>query len=647
MINTQHKRVAKQTFYTIPIGPQLQALWRSPEGARAMKYRRTRTEEVLAELAENDGRIGAYDDVLTGSDYIKAVQDGDIAPTDMVLIFSTDGAQLYKKKASDTWISIFIVVDHSPDVRYKKNAVAPAFFVPGPNKMKVIESFLLPTLHHLSALQKEGLQIWDADLGEQFISRIYLLLACADAVALAMISGLVGHHGKHACRIYCPLTGRHKKGGSHYYPVLREPIGGSGLGSNHPDVNINDITGGSVERYETNLVRVKNARDMEDFEDIRLETGICKPTVFSGLVRRLKIPKPFSPDIMHVTTTNASQLMLLLYRGKMNVGTGDRKRTWDWAVLKNAVWTRHGAAVAQMTQYLPGSFDRPPRNPALKISSGYKAWEYLLYLYGLCPAMLYGILPNKYWKHLCKLVCGVRIITQRRITAEALQKAHRALLEFADEFEVLFYQRMHSRLHFIRPVVHTLCHLAQEVARIGPGSYSSQWTIERTIGNLGEEVKQPSNPFANLSERGLRRAQVNALKAMIPTLEPNSNRPPRGSIDLDNGYLLLRAKQRTAAVVTDAEANAINTYLHNLRFPARDPASLKVTRWARLRLPNGQHARSLWKEQLKPPHKIRTSRNVKVSFGCVPDRRSSEFSCSSGTDAKWILQKSSTISDCK
>jgi hypothetical protein len=321
---------------------------------------------------------------------------------------------------------------------------------------------------------------------------------------------------------------------------------------------------------------------------------------------------------MHLTTPNASDLMLALYRGKMRVGAGDSKRSWDWAVLKGAVWRNHGAAVANMTQYLPGSFDRPPRNPALKISSGYKAWEYMLYMYGLCPAMLYGILPNKYWKHLCKLVCGVRIITQRRNTAEGLQRAHRALLEFADEFEVLFYQRKHSRLHFVRPVVHTLCHLAQEVARIGPGSYSSQWTIERTIGNLGQEVKQPSNPFANLSERGLRRAQVNALKTMIPTLEPSTgnNRPPRGSIDLDNGYLLLRAKQRTAAVVTEAEASAINTYLRNLIFPARDPASLKVTRWARLRLPNGQHARSLWKEQLKPPlaHKTRTARNVKVSL---------------------------------
>ena len=37
--------------------------------------------------------------------------------------------------------------------------------------------------------------------------------------------------------------------------------------------------------------------------------------------------------------------------------------------------------------YLPGSFDCPPHNPAEKISSGYKVWKFLLYLYGLGPGV--------------------------------------------------------------------------------------------------------------------------------------------------------------------------------------------------------------------------------------------------------------------
>jgi hypothetical protein len=60
--------------------------------------------------------------------------------------------------------------------------------------------------------------------------------------------------------------------------------------------------------------------------------------------------------------------------------------------------------------------------------------------------------------------------------------------------------------------------ISPEVTRLGPPICSSQWTMEHTIGNLGEEIWQLSNPYANLSQRGLLRCQVNALKAMILNL---------------------------------------------------------------------------------------------------------------------------------
>ena len=66
--------------------------------------------------------------------------------------------------------------------------------------------------------------------------------------------------------------------------------------------------------------------------------------------------------------------------------------------------------------------------------------------------------------------------------------------------------------------------------------------MERTIGNLGEEIRQPSNPFANLSHRGLLRCQTNALIAIFPSLRPAERDFPRGVLDLGGGYLLLRAQ---------------------------------------------------------------------------------------------------------
>ena len=97
--------------------------------------------------------------------------------------------------------------------------------------------------------------------------------------------------------------------------------------------------------------------------------------------------------------------------------------------------------VANATPHIPGSFDRPPRNPAEKISSGYKAWEFLLYFYGLGPALFHGILPDIYWQHYCKLVRAIRILMQEEITPEELVEAHQKISEFSEEFETFYVKR--------------------------------------------------------------------------------------------------------------------------------------------------------------------------------------------------------------
>lgn len=74
-----------------------------------------------------------------------------------------------------------------------------------------------------------------------------------------------------------------------------------------------------------------------------------------------------------------------------------------------------------------------------------------------------------------------------------------------------YAQRRVNRIHFIRPCLHALLHLPPEVRHLGPNILYATWTMKQAIGNLGEEIRQPSNPFLNLSERGVFRAQVNSL----------------------------------------------------------------------------------------------------------------------------------------
>jgi hypothetical protein len=165
----------------------------------------------------------------------------------------------------------------------------------------------------------------------------------------------------------------------------------------------------------------------------------------------------------------------------------------------------------------------------------------------------------------------------------------------------------------VRQSVHAMAHLASEAVRIGPGVYIQQWTLERTIGSLGEEVKQPSNPYANLANRGIRRSQVNALYAMFPDLGDAGVQLPRGAIALEGGYVLLRARDDSPRVLEGAYAYALRDFMLKEMGALSSDWVPACTRWARLRLPNQQVARALWKEG-KSPRTGRRSRNVKVTF---------------------------------
>ena len=143
------------------------------------------------------------------------------------------------------------------------------------------------------------------------------------------------------------------------------------------------------------------------------------------------------------------------------------------------------------------------------------------------------------------------------ISPDDLQRGHRLLCEFAQEFEHLYYQRHADRIHFVQQSIHLLTHIASETIRIGPLSCYSQWTIETAIGNLGQEICQDHDPYANIAQRGVLRAQLNSIIALFPHLDLDNNPSPRGTKNLGQGYTLLRMCQNTSEPVTDAEASAI------------------------------------------------------------------------------------------
>jgi hypothetical protein len=606
------KDVPRQQFCTILLGPQLQALRRSHSGATDMRYldqKLTQVAEMLDNLQAEGSEDMVYDDIFSGSELQDLVERLEITGNDTIVSLSLDGAQLYQNKKSDTWISIWILNNFSPNQRYQKKRILPGTIIPGPNKPKITDSYLYRGIHHLSALQCEnngaGLRMWDAFTSRIIESRIVLALSTADAVGVTEIDGRVGHHGAHGCRLGCRMKGRHKPHTGHYFAVHLKPNNYTVRDCNHPDIDIRNLEMPSSIDYQQDLAKVIASPDQSEYEKNRKATGISKPTILSGLLSDLMIPVPrcFPLDLMHLVFINLGELLIPLWRGTMKCDTTDSLSSWEWVTLTGDVWQAHGRLVADATPFFPSSFHRPPRNPAEKISSGYKAIEYFHYLFGLGPGFFRAVLPSKYWKNFCKLVHGIRIIINRSITGSQLQEAHSRLVQFVEEFENLYYQRRVDRIHFCRPCLHTLLHTAPEVTRVGPGAYYTQFTMERTIGNLGQEIRQPSNPFANLARRALQRSQINALKSIYPELDPKSMfQLPRGAMDVGDGYIMLRPRDKYPVEIPGhlaAEALA-------------QVVTSRIRRWGRARLPNGQVARSFWSEKRRTSQKIRVSRNVKV-----------------------------------
>jgi len=121
---------------------------------------------------------------------------------------------------------------------------------------------------------------------------------------------------------------------------------------------------------------------------------------------------------------------------------------------------------------------------------------------------------------------------------------------------------------------------------------------------LGEEIKQHSNLFSNLSQHGIRQAQVNVLKAMIPQLnmgDSDEGRLPHGSRDLGDRFILLCAQEADPSHFHDCKADALHSYL-GIVSDSVCP-KIPVRCWAKLRIPTGQNCYSAWKEKQKPLQK--------------------------------------------
>ena len=110
------KSIPRKRAVTIPVGPQLQAAYCSQQSGTEMKCRARLTQKMLDEIGEEANiTLPSYADFIHSNQYIDAIRNGQIKPGHIMLMFSIDGAQLYRMKESDRWIYIWVILDRAPD----------------------------------------------------------------------------------------------------------------------------------------------------------------------------------------------------------------------------------------------------------------------------------------------------------------------------------------------------------------------------------------------------------------------------------------------------------------------------------------------------------------------------------------------------
>ena len=92
--------------------------------------------------------------------------------------------------------------------------------------------------------------------------------------------------------------------------------------------------------------------------------------------------------------------------------------------------------------------------------------------------------------------------------------------------------------------------MCEKVIQVGPGAYLTQFTIECTIRDLGQEICQPSNPYANLAQIALQHSQINTLKNIYLELDPNAiSYLPKFAENFEKSFVLLWPRDRYPATI--------------------------------------------------------------------------------------------------
>lgn len=151
------------------------------------------------------------------------------------------------------------------------------------------------------------------------------------------------------------------------------------------------------------------------------------------------------------------------------------------------------ALMIQFKNYRPSDFVRDSRS--LEYLPYFKATEFRLFLYYLCPVFLKDFVNDYIYRHWMLLHCAVRMLSEDNISKENVDKAQELLAEFVRLFPIIYGEEN------VTYNVHVLLHITYYVLLYGALHCFSMFKFENYIQTIKKFVRKAQFPLQQIGNR--------------------------------------------------------------------------------------------------------------------------------------------------
>lgn len=495
---------ARKYFQYVPLIPRLINMYRHPKMADLLAYRSAR-----------DPFAGLVRDIFDGQNYRKLCRSRVVVngeplrhnffslSTDIALSLSSDGFGPLKSRKKSCWPLLAFNYNLKPEVRFRLENLLCLGVIPGPHSPKDVSTFLRPLIDELEDLAR-GVPAFDSRCQRPFALHAYLLACFGDMPAVAKLMCMKGHNGKHPCRA-CriggvrnpdPLPGEDNK--NNYTPLSRPFATGR-----HEPRHIDPLSLPRRHHAEfiTHAQMVEAAHNDAEEDRRARHYGINALSPLSRL-SSLDFPASFPHDFMHAVFENVVPLLIDLWtRGRKfaTFGSGDE----DY-ILDADIWREIGAACAQSGGTIPAAFGCRVPNLAQERPET-TAESTLLFTTLLAPALLRGrFKARRYYDHFIELVQRIDMCMALELPEREIQTVREGFANWVAEFERLYYRHTADRLRVCTLPIHSLLHVADDLAAMGPVRCYWAFPMERFCGALGRANLIPVSRSSVWTDASLR-----------------------------------------------------------------------------------------------------------------------------------------------